>query len=123
MKSLSIAIAACGASMLWCGCAGKAWRRRSRWPEASSAGRSRSIRRCRDTDTKDDRPFATVNGRDGNGVRLEVKTIAVIGADAVGCGIASIAAQSGYDTVLEDVSDERLAKAAAWIARKHESFV
>jgi 3-hydroxybutyryl-CoA dehydrogenase len=56
-------------------------------------------------------------------VRLEVKTIAVIGADAVGCGIASIAAQSGYDTVLEDVSDERLLKAAAWIARNQESFV
>jgi 3-hydroxyacyl-CoA dehydrogenase len=52
---------------------------------------------------------------------VEVKTIAVIGADTVGCGIASIAAQSGYDTVLEDVSDERLAKAAAWIER--DSFV
>ena len=54
---------------------------------------------------------------------MEVKTIAVIGADALGRGIASIAAQSGYDTVLEDVSDERLAKAAAWITRNHESFV
>jgi 3-hydroxyacyl-CoA dehydrogenase len=54
---------------------------------------------------------------------LEVKTIAVIGADTVGCGIASIAALCGYDTVLEDVSDERLAKAAAWIERNHESFV
>jgi 3-hydroxybutyryl-CoA dehydrogenase len=52
---------------------------------------------------------------------VEVKTIAVIGADTVGRGIASIAAQSGYDTVLEDVSDERIAKAAAWIA--HESLV
>ena len=54
---------------------------------------------------------------------MEVKTIAVIGADTVGRGIASIAAQSGYDTVLEDVSDERLAKAAAWIGRNHESLV
>ena len=54
---------------------------------------------------------------------MEVKTIAVIGADTVGRGIASIAALSGYDTVLEDVSDERLAKAAAWIERNHESFV
>jgi 3-hydroxyacyl-CoA dehydrogenase len=54
---------------------------------------------------------------------VEVKTIAVIGADPVGRGIASIAARSGYDTVLEDVSDERLAKAAAWIARNHQSFV
>jgi hypothetical protein len=49
-----------------------------------------------------------------------VKTIAVIGADIVGCRIASIAALSGYDTVLEDVSNERLAKAATWIER--ESF-
>ena len=54
---------------------------------------------------------------------MEVKTIAVIGADTVGRGIASIAAQSGYDTVLEDVSEERLAKAAAWITRDHESLV
>jgi 3-hydroxyacyl-CoA dehydrogenase len=56
-------------------------------------------------------------------VRVEVKTIAVIGADTVGRGIASIAARSGYDTVLEDVSDERLAKAAGWIARNRESVV
>jgi 3-hydroxyacyl-CoA dehydrogenase len=54
---------------------------------------------------------------------VEVKTVAVIGADTVGRGIASIAAQSGYDTVLEDVSDERLAKAAAWITCNHESLV
>jgi 3-hydroxyacyl-CoA dehydrogenase len=54
---------------------------------------------------------------------VEVKTIAVIGADALGRGIASIAALSGYDTVLEDVSDERLAKAAARIERNHKSFV
>lgn len=54
---------------------------------------------------------------------MEVKTIAVIGADTVGCGIASIAVLSGYDTVLEDVSDERLSKAAAWIARNHESLI
>jgi 3-hydroxyacyl-CoA dehydrogenase len=52
---------------------------------------------------------------------VEVKTIAVIGAETMGRGIASLAARSGYDTVLEDVSDERLAKAAAWIER--ESFV
>jgi 3-hydroxyacyl-CoA dehydrogenase len=76
----------------------------------------------------EDRTFVTEmvvtgNGRDGNGARVEVKTIAVIGADTVGCRIASIAALSGYDTVLEDVSNERLAKAAAWIERNHESFV
>ncbi len=54
---------------------------------------------------------------------MEVKAIAVIGADTVGRGIASIAVRSGYDTVLEDVSDERLAKAAAWIERRHRSLV
>jgi len=52
-----------------------------------------------------------------------MKTIAVIGANTVGRGIASIAVRSGYDTVLEDVSDERLAKAAAWMERYHESVV
>jgi 3-hydroxybutyryl-CoA dehydrogenase len=54
---------------------------------------------------------------------LELTTIAVIGADTVGCGIASIAALAGYRTIIEDVSAERLAMAAAWIAQIFESRV
>jgi 3-hydroxybutyryl-CoA dehydrogenase len=54
---------------------------------------------------------------------LELTTIAVIGADTVGRGIASIAALAGYRTIIEDVSAERLEMAAAWIAQVFESRV
>jgi 3-hydroxybutyryl-CoA dehydrogenase len=37
---------------------------------------------------------------------MEIRTIAVIGAGTMGCGIAQIAAQSGYEVVLEDLSEE-----------------
>jgi 3-hydroxybutyryl-CoA dehydrogenase len=47
--------------------------------------------------------------------RVEVKTIAVIGAGTMGCGIAYAAALGGFQTVLEDVNDSVLAKAMAWI--------
>jgi 3-hydroxyacyl-CoA dehydrogenase len=52
-----------------------------------------------------------------------VTTIAVIGADTVGRGIASVAAHAGYRTILEDVSAERLEDAAAWITQMIESTV
>jgi len=54
---------------------------------------------------------------------VEVKTIAVIGAETVGRVVAFIAAVSGYDTVLEDVSEERLEKAASWITQNLEPSV
>jgi 3-hydroxybutyryl-CoA dehydrogenase len=54
---------------------------------------------------------------------VEVKTIAVIGAETVGRAVAFIAAVRGYDTVLEDVSEERLEKAASWITETLESSV
>ena len=54
---------------------------------------------------------------------MEVKTIAVIGADNVGRAIAFISVCGEYDTVLEDVSEERLEKAAFWIAENLESSV
>jgi len=54
---------------------------------------------------------------------VEVKTIAVIGADNVGRAIAFISVCGEYDTVLEDVSEERLEKAAFWIAENLESSV
>lgn len=58
--------------------------------------------------------------RDEAGARVEVKTIAVIGADVLGRGIACVAAQCGYRTILEDVSDARLGKAVAWVAPRLE---
>ena len=54
---------------------------------------------------------------------MELTTIAVIGAGAAGCGIASIAALAGYRTIVEDVSAERLEMAAAWITQIFESRV
>jgi 3-hydroxybutyryl-CoA dehydrogenase len=52
-----------------------------------------------------------------------VTTIAVIGADTVGRGIAFIAALAEYRTILEDVSADRLEQAAAWITIILESRV
>jgi 3-hydroxybutyryl-CoA dehydrogenase len=54
---------------------------------------------------------------------LELNTIVVIGADTVGCGIASMAALAGYRTIIEDVSAERLEMAAARITQILESRV
>jgi 3-hydroxybutyryl-CoA dehydrogenase len=51
----------------------------------------------------------------GGNFRMEIKTIAVIGAGTMGRGIASASALGGYTTVLEDVSDSMLAKAIVWI--------
>jgi 3-hydroxybutyryl-CoA dehydrogenase len=54
---------------------------------------------------------------------MNVKTIAVIGANTIGRSIAYMAALSGYQTILEDVSDVRLQKAAAWITDNLESSI
>jgi 3-hydroxybutyryl-CoA dehydrogenase len=46
---------------------------------------------------------------------MEVKTIAVIGAGAMGRAIAYAVAFGGYQTILEDVSPTMLDQAIAWI--------
>ncbi|HXN52883.1 MAG TPA: 3-hydroxyacyl-CoA dehydrogenase NAD-binding domain-containing protein [Candidatus Acidoferrum sp.] len=46
----------------------------------------------------------------------EIQTIAVIGAGDQGRGIACAVLLAGYRTVLEDVSESRLERAATWIA-------
>ena len=46
---------------------------------------------------------------------MEVKTITVLGAGPMGRGIACVAAQGGYRTVLEDISASVLEEALAWI--------
>jgi 3-hydroxybutyryl-CoA dehydrogenase len=46
----------------------------------------------------------------------EIQTIAVIGAGDQGRGMALAALLAGYRTILEDVSANRLERAAAWIA-------
>jgi 3-hydroxybutyryl-CoA dehydrogenase len=54
---------------------------------------------------------------------LEVKTIAVIGAGTMGRGIAYASALGGFQTILEDVSAEVLAKALDWIGVAFEEGV
>ncbi len=54
---------------------------------------------------------------------LEVKTIAVIGAGTMGRGIAYASALGGFQTILEDVSEEVLAKAFDWIRVAFEEGV
>jgi 3-hydroxyacyl-CoA dehydrogenase len=51
---------------------------------------------------------------------MEVKTVAVIGAGAVGREIARAALSGGYRTVLEDVSAEVLEQAHHWIEQSFE---
>lgn len=46
---------------------------------------------------------------------MEIKTVAVIGAGAMGNGIAQVSAQAGYETVLIDVSADALTQALASI--------
>jgi len=54
---------------------------------------------------------------------MEVKTITVIGAGTMGRGIACVAAQGGYRTVLEDVSATALEQAVAWIRQSLDEGV
>src|SRR6266478_5457970 len=55
--------------------------------------------------------------------RMNVKTIAVIGAGTMGRGIAYAAALGGYNTVLEDVSRQVLEQGVAWIKQSFEEGV
>ncbi len=48
----------------------------------------------------------------------EIQTIAVIGAGDVGREMACCALLAGYRTILEDVSENRLERAAEWIANR-----
>ena len=54
---------------------------------------------------------------------MEVKTIAVIGAGTMGRGIAYVSALGGYSTLLQDISDDILDKAMAWIREAFEEGV
>lgn len=47
---------------------------------------------------------------------MDVRTVAVIGAGTMGAGIAQVAAQAGYRTLLVDAKPEALAKGMAGIA-------
>ena len=51
---------------------------------------------------------------------MEVKNIAVIGAQALGRDVAYAAASGAYEVILEDVSPERIAEGVAWIKQRLE---
>jgi 3-hydroxybutyryl-CoA dehydrogenase len=48
----------------------------------------------------------------------QIKKVGVLGAGLMGHGIAQVIAQSGYDVVLREVSDEKLAKGIAKIEKQ-----
>ena len=48
----------------------------------------------------------------------EVKTVGVLGAGLMGHGIAQVAAQAGYDVVLREVDDDRLASGVGKIEKQ-----
>lgn len=53
----------------------------------------------------------------------KIKTIAVCGAGTMGSGIAQVAAQSGYQTIQFDVSDEMLSKSRSGIEKSLQFLV
>jgi len=52
-----------------------------------------------------------------------IRTITVIGAGTMGRGIAAVAAQGGYRTILEDVSAQSLDAAKKWIAQSFDEAI
>jgi 3-hydroxybutyryl-CoA dehydrogenase len=54
---------------------------------------------------------------------MDIQKIGVVGAGQMGNGIAHVAAQSGYDVVLLDVSEDALAKAIATIDKNLDRMV
>ena len=53
----------------------------------------------------------------------DIKTIGVIGAGQMGHGISQVAAVTGYDVTLSDISEEALEKGVASIEKSLERFV
>jgi len=57
------------------------------------------------------------------GQQVDIKTIAVIGAGAMGRGVAYASLYGGYNTVLEDISLKILKESMAWIRRSLDQDV
>lgn len=54
---------------------------------------------------------------------MEIKNVAVVGAGAMGLGIAQVSAQAGYQVSLNDTSEDQLEKALKAIARSLDKSV
>lgn len=54
---------------------------------------------------------------------MEIRRVGVVGAGTMGSGIAQVAAQSGFDVVLVDISDGALSKGLAAIDKSLERLV
>jgi 3-hydroxyacyl-CoA dehydrogenase len=55
--------------------------------------------------------------------QMEIKNVAVIGAGAMGLGIAQVSAQAGYQVSLNDISEHGLEKALKAIAKSLDKSV
>ena len=54
---------------------------------------------------------------------MEISKIGVLGSGQMGAGIAQVAALSGFDVVMHDISEAALEKAMADIARRLDRMV
>ena len=54
---------------------------------------------------------------------MEIRTVGVLGAGQMGAGIAQVAAMSGYDVMLTDISDAQLERAKAGIDKSLTKLV
>ncbi|HEV2297144.1 MAG TPA: 3-hydroxyacyl-CoA dehydrogenase NAD-binding domain-containing protein [Candidatus Acidoferrales bacterium] len=54
---------------------------------------------------------------------MEIKSIAIVGAGAMGRGIAYSAAAGGYETILEDISETMLEQGLEWIRHAFDEGV
>lgn len=54
---------------------------------------------------------------------MEIKTLGVVGAGAMGTGIAHVAAQNGYSVILCDLTEEVLVKSKASISKVFEKSI
>ena len=54
---------------------------------------------------------------------MEIRNVVVIGAGAMGCGIAQVTAQAGYNVTMQDINEEALQKALKTIDKSLEKGV
>ena len=68
-------------------------------------------------------PAHPYDRRNNKGHGMEIKSIGIVGAGQMGNGIAHVMALAGYDVLLNDITDDALAKAMALMATNMERQV